>query len=97
MAGRQSSWDENRTGRTIRKSIAALAAFLAVTGFNLLYQIRGESTMFSNSVLALLAFGAFLYLGLRFFQERVSRRLAVFYLAGGFLFAALAAVCFYLN
>ena len=97
MAGRQSSWDENRTGRTIRKSIAALAAFLAVTGFNLLYQIRGESTMFSNSVLALLAFGAFLYLGLRFFQERVSRRLAVFSLAGGFLFAALAAFGFSLN
>ena len=79
---------EKGTGRIIGNSIAALSAFLAVTGFNLLYQIRGESTMFSNSVLGTLAFGAFLYLGLRFFQERISWRLAVFSLAGGLLFAA---------
>lgn len=96
MAGRK-SWDENRTGRIIGNSIAALSAFLAVTGFNLLYQIRGESTMFSNSVLGVLAFGAFLYLGLRFFQGRVFRRLAVFSLAGGLLFAALTSFGFSLN
>ena len=53
--------------------------------------------MFSNSVLALLAFGAFLYLGLRFFQGEVSRRLAFFSLAGGLLFAALTAFGFSLN
>ena len=53
--------------------------------------------MFSNSVLGTLAFGAFLYLGLRFFQERISWRLAVFSLAGGLLFAALTAFGFSLN
>lgn len=77
--------------------IAALAAFLAVTGFNLLYQIRGESTLFSNSVLCGLAFGAFLYLGIRFFADRVSRRLLVFSLAGGLVFAAMTAFGFSLN
>ena len=88
---------EKGTGRIIGNSIAALSAFLAVTGFNLLYQIRGESTMLSNSVFGALAFGAFLYLGLRFFQGGVSRRLAVFSLAGGLLFAALTAFGFSLN
>ena len=78
-------------------SIAALAAFLAVNGFNLLYQIRGESTMLSNSVLGMAAFGAFLYLGIRFFASHVSGRLILFSLAGGFLFAAMTAFGFSLN
>lgn len=77
--------------------IAVLAAFLAVYGFNLLYQIRSESTMFSNSVLSMAVFAAFLYLGQRFFAGPVSRRLVLFSLAGGFLFSAMTCFGFSLN
>ena len=56
----------SRTGNII----AGLAAFLAVCGFNLLYQIRSESTMLSNSVFCMAAFAAFLYLGIRFLREK---------------------------
>ena len=42
-----------------RNSIAVLAAFLAVCGSNLLYGIRAENTMLSNSVTVVLMFGAF--------------------------------------
>ena len=49
-----------------QNSIAVLAAFLAVCGINFLYQIRGASTMLSNSVTAMLMFGAFTYVGVQF-------------------------------
>lgn len=82
---------------TIGNIIAVIAAFLAVTGFNLLYQIRGESTLFSNSVFCGLAFGAFLYIGIRFFAERISERLLIISLAAGIVFAAMTAFGFSLN
>lgn len=83
----------SRTGNII----AGLAAFLAVCGFNLLYQIRSESTMLSNSVFCMAAFAAFLYLGIRFFAGEVDRRLAVISLAGGLLFSAMTCFGFSLN
>ena len=83
----------SRTGNII----AGLAAFLAVCGFNLLYQIRSESTMLSNSVFCMAAFAAFLYLGIRFFAGEVDRRLAVISLAGGLLFSVMTCFGFSLN
>ena len=83
----------SRTGNII----AGFAAFLAVCGFNLLYQIRSESTMLSNSVFCMAAFAAFLYLGIRFFAGEVDRRLAVISLAGGLLFSAMTCFGFSLN
>ena len=83
----------SRTGNII----AGLAAFLAVCGFNLLYQIRSESTMLSNSVFCMAAFAAFLYLGIRFFAGVVYRRLAVISLAGGLLLSAMTCFGFSLN
>lgn len=80
-----------------RNIIAMLAAFLAVYGFNLLYQIRSESTMFSNSVFHMMAFAGFLCCGLRFFAGRINRRLLLFSLAGGILFATMTCFGFSLN
>lgn len=83
------------TGRTygiIEKMIAAAVAFLAVAGFHLLYGIRGESTMFSNSVFCMAAFGAFLYLCLHALSRNPDRRTLIFALAGGFLAAAMTAM-----
>ena len=59
----------SRREKTVRNSIAALVAFLAVCGINVLYQIRSESTMLSNSVTAMLMFGAFLYVGMQFLKK----------------------------
>lgn len=56
-----------------QNSIAVLAAFLAVCGINFLYQIRGTSTMLSNSVTAMLMFGAFTYVGAQFLKKAVSQ------------------------
>lgn len=77
--------------------IGTAAAFLAVCGFNLLYQIRSESTMFSNSVFSAAVFGAFLYVSLRFFRREVSVRLLLFGVFGGLLFAVLTCFGFSLN
>ena len=66
-----------------------LAAFLALCGINFLYQIRGESTMLSNSVTVVLMFGAFAYVGAQFLKKPVNGRLLVYGTAGGMLFAAL--------
>ena len=87
---------EKRTSLT-GNSIAALAAFLAVAGVNLLYGLRTESTLFSNSVFCIAVFGAFMYVGHRFFAEKVSRRLLIFGLAGGLLFASLTGFGMSLN
>ena len=70
---------------TIEKIIAAAVAFLAVAGFNLLYGIRGESTMFSNSVFCMVAFGAFLFLGLYVLGQNLHKRIFVYGFIGGFL------------
>ncbi|MCI8376011.1 MAG: hypothetical protein HFI29_11340 [Lachnospiraceae bacterium] len=83
------------TGRKygiIEKIIAAAAAFLAVAGFHLLYGIRGESTMFSNSVLCMAAFGAFLLVCLHVLEKSPDRRTLIFALIGGFLAAAMTAM-----
>ena len=74
-----------------QNSIAVLAAFLAVCGINFLYQIRGTSTMLSNSVTAMLMFGAFTYVGAQFLKKAVNARLLVYGAAGGMMFAAFAA------
>lgn len=66
-----------------QNSIAVLAAFLAVCGINFLYQIRGTSTMLSNSVTAMLMFGAFTYVGAQFLKKAVNARLLVYGAAGG--------------
>ena len=80
-----------------RNSIAVLAAFLAVCGIHLLYQIRGTSTMLSNSVTAVLMFGAFSYVGVQFLKKAVDRRLLAYGAAGGILFATFTAWGFSLN
>ena len=80
-----------------QNSIAVLAAFLAVCGINFLYQIRGASTMLSNSVTAMLMFGAFTYIGVQFLKKAVNGRLLAYGAAGGILFAALTAWGFSLN
>ena len=80
-----------------QNSIAVLAAFLAVCGINFLYQIRGTSTMLSNSVTAMLMFGAFTYVGAQFLKKAVNARLLVYGAAGGMMFAAFAAWGFSLN
>ena len=72
-----------------RNSIAVLAAFLAVCGINLLYGIRAENTMLSNSVTVVLMFGAFAYVDAQFLKKPVNGRLLVYGAAGGMLFAAL--------
>ncbi|MGN8800465.1 DUF6020 family protein [Candidatus Merdisoma sp. HCP28S3_D10] len=87
----------SRREKTVRNSIAALAAFLAVCGINVLYQIRSESTMLSNSVTAMLMFGAFLYVGMQFLKKEGNRRLWICGAAGGILFAALTVWGFSLN
>ena len=87
----------NRREKTVRNSIAALAAFLAVCGINVLYQIRSESTMLSNSVTAMLMFGAFLCVGIQFLKKEGNRRLWICGAAGGILFAALTVWGFSLN
>ena len=79
----------SRREKTVRNSIAALAAFLAVCGINVLYQIRSESTMLSNSVTAMLMFGAFLYVGMQSLKKEGNGRLWICGAAGGILFAAL--------
>ena len=80
-----------------RNSIAVLAAFLAVCGINLLYGIRAENTMLSNSVTVVLMFGAFAYVGAQFLKKPVNGRLLVYGAAGGMLFAALMSWGFSLN
>lgn len=88
------------TGKTygsIEKIIAAAAAFLAVAGFNLLYGIRGESTMFSNSVFCMAAFGAFLFLNLHILNQNPDRRTFLYGLVGGFLAAAMTCMGCALN
>ena len=80
-----------------QNSIAVLAAFLAVCGINFLYQIRGASTMLSNSVTAMLMFGAFTYVCAQFLKKAVNARLLVYGAAGGMMFAAFAAWGFSLN
>ena len=80
-----------------QNSIAVLAAFLAVCGINFLYQIRGASTMLSNSVTAMLMFGAFTYVGVQFLKKAVNGRLLAYGAAGGMMFAALTAWGFSLN
>ncbi len=87
----------SRREKTVRNSIAALAAFLAVCGINVLYQIRSESTMLSNSVTAMLMFGAFLYVGMQFLKKEGNGRLWICGAAGGILFAALTVWGFSLN
>ncbi len=82
---------------TIEKMIAAAMAFLAVTGFNLLYEIRGESTMFSNSVFCMAAFGAFLILGLHALEQNLDRRVIVYGLTGGVLAASMTCMGCSLN
>lgn len=88
------------TGKTygsIEKIIAAAAAFLAVAGFNLLYGIRGESTMFSNSVFCMAVFGAFLFLSLHILSRNPDRRTLLYGLAGGILAAAMTCMGCALN
>ena len=80
-----------------RNSIAVLAAFLAVCGINLLYGIRAENTMLSNSETVVLMFGAFAYVGAQFLKKPVNGRLLVYGAAGGMLFAALMSWGFSLN
>ena len=87
----------SRREKTVRNSIAALVAFLAVCGINVLYQIRSESTMLSNSVTVMLMFGAFLYVGMQFLKKEGNRRLWICGAAGGILFAALTVWGFSLN
>ena len=86
-----------RKKQITQNSIAVLAAFLAVCGINFLYQIRGTSTMLSNSVTAMLMFGAFTYVGAQFLKKAVNARLLVYGAAGGMMFAAFAAWGFSLN
>ncbi len=82
---------------TIEKIIAAAVAFLAVAGFNLLYGIRGESTMFSNSVFCMVAFGAFLFLGLYVLGQNLHKRIFVYGFIGGFLAAVMTCMGCSLN
>ncbi|MBC5660335.1 hypothetical protein H8S44_11180 [Anaerosacchariphilus sp. NSJ-68] len=86
-----------RKQQITRNSIAVLAAFLALCGINFLYQIRGESTMLSNSVTAVLMFGAFSYVGAQFLKKPVNGRLLAYGAVGGVLFAALTSWGFSLN
>lgn len=79
----------DKTYRIIEKGIAVLAAFLAVEGFQLLYLIRGSSTMFANSVFSTLVFAAFLFLGFHIVSREFDRRTLLFGLAGGFLASVL--------
>ncbi len=80
-----------------RNSIAVLAAFLAVCGIHLLYGIRTENTMFSNSVTVVLMFGAFASVGVQFLKKPVDVRLLTYGAAGGMLFAACTSWGFSLN
>lgn len=82
---------------TIEKIIAALQAFAALSGFNLLYQIRGESTMFSNSVLCAAVFGAFFFLCLHYLDQSPDRRTFLYGLAGGILASLMTCMGFSLN
>ncbi len=86
-----------RKQQITRNSIAVLAAFLALCGINFLYQIRGESTMLSNSVTAVLMFGVFSYVGAQFLKKPVNGRLLAYGAVGGVLFAALTSWGFSLN
>lgn len=86
-----------KTYKSIGKIIAAAAAFLAVVGFNLLYGIRGESTMFSNSVFCIAVFGAFLFLNLHVLSQNPDRRTLLYGLAGGIPAAAMTCMGCALN
>ena len=81
----------------IEKIAAVFAAFLAVVGFNLLYGVRGESTMFSNSVFSMSVFGAFLFLYHYIVSKSLDRRTLMYGLAGGFLAALLTSMGVSLN
>ncbi len=81
----------------IEKIAAVFAAFLAVVGFNLLYGVRGESTMFSNSVFSMFVFGAFLFLYHYIVSKSLDRRTLMYGLAGGFLAALLTSMGVSLN
>lgn len=81
----------------IQKIIAVLTAFFAVLGFQLLYEIRTDSTMFSNSVFHMVVFGSFFYLCMHFWKKTPDMRTCLFGLAGGFLFAEMTSMGFSLN
>ncbi len=81
----------------LRKILAAAAAFLAAEGFNLLYRLRGDSTMFSNSVLSVVLFLSFLFLIWHFHLQSPDKRTLLYGLAGGFCFASMTCMGFSLN
>lgn len=81
----------------IEKAIAVFAAFLALEGFQQLYGIWEENTLFSDSVFCMAVFGAFLFLNLQVCKCQPEKRACLFGLAGGLLFAALTAMGFSLN
>lgn len=87
----------SRIYEIIEKIAAVFAAFLAVVGFNLLYGVRGESTMFSNSVFSMSVFGAFLFLYHYIISKSLDRRTLLYGLAGGFLAALLTSMGVSLN
>lgn len=81
----------------IKKITAVSAAFLAVEGFQLLFLIRGESTMLSNSVFCILVFSAFLFLNLYIAGRRPDRRTLLYGMAGGFAAAVMTSFGVSLN
>lgn len=81
----------------IVNTAAVLTAFLAVLGFDLLYRIRSDSTMFSNSVFCMVTFGAFLFLCLQTVQEHPDRRTCIYGFAAGLAFASFTSMGFSLN
>lgn len=86
-----------KTYGTREKVIAAFTAFLAVTGFSLLYEIRKGDAMFSNSVFCIAAFGAFSLLTLHILNQNPDRRILVYGLTGGFLAAVMTCMGYSLN
>lgn len=82
---------------SIKKSMAVLVAFLAVVGFNLLYEIEGESIVFSSSVFSVFVFGTFLLLDFYIVDKNLDRRTILYGLAGGFLAALMTCMGISLN
>ena len=81
----------------IRNSIAFLSSFLAVWGLKLLYQLHEEGTGFSNSGTIVLLFGVFAYTASKLLKKEWERRLALYSLGSGLLFAALLSAGFSLR
>ncbi len=81
----------------IRNSIAFLSSFLAVWGLRLLYQLHEEGTGFSNSGTIVLLFGVFAYTASKLLKKKGERRLALYGIGGGLLFAALLSAGFSLR